>query len=227
LYRFRDGRNGMTCPHCVGAQKVFGARTARRDLKRFRKKGPIETTRALLDLLPADAFAKTTLLDVGGGVGAVQHEAIARGSQSIIDVDASPAYVGAARSEATARGYVERARYVVGDFVDVANQVPAADVVTLDRVVCCYPDPDALLREAASRAKKYLAMVWPRDRWSSRAKVRLGNLVVALLRNPFRGYVHSDQTVEAPLLRAGLVQLRRRDLGFWQIAVYGPKTATR
>ena len=37
------------------------------------------------------------------------------------------------------RGYDDRWHGIVGDFVEIADQVPRADVVTLDKVICCYP----------------------------------------------------------------------------------------
>jgi hypothetical protein len=35
-----------------------------------------------------------------------------------------------------------------GDFVDVGPQIPSAAIVTLDRVICCYPSFEPLLIEA-------------------------------------------------------------------------------
>jgi hypothetical protein len=43
----------------------------------------------------------------------------------------------------------------------IAGTLPDADVVTLDRVVCCYPDPEALLG-AAAKTRQVLAFTYPR-----------------------------------------------------------------
>ena len=62
-----------------------------------------------------------------------------RGAAEGTSADASPAYLAAARTEAESRSYANRMRYVDGDFVEPAGELDAADIVTLDRVVCCYP----------------------------------------------------------------------------------------
>jgi predicted RNA methylase len=63
----------MSCCQCQGIQTLFGERVARNDLKRYRKKGPLKT-RMLLQALKAEGVEGATLLDIGGGVGAVSNE---------------------------------------------------------------------------------------------------------------------------------------------------------
>lgn len=210
----------MTCPHCEGAQKIFSDRTARRDLRRFQKKGPAKTTRMLLDLFPADAWPDASLLDIGGGIGAIQHEATRRGARRVTDVDASPAYLATAKAEAIRRGYSSRAIYLEGDFVELASNVAPADVVTLDRVVCCYPDANALLLHAGKRARRFVGLVWPRDRWWTRLMATLGNAALRLTKNKFRAYIHEDEVVTKALQRQGFRERAARTAGYWQVRVF-------
>lgn len=89
------------------------------------------------------------MLDVGAGIGALSFELLAAGAERVTAVDAAPAYLAAVREEAGRRNVSDRLNLVLGDFVSVAGEVMPADVVTIDRVVCCYP---ARLRaDAASR----------------------------------------------------------------------------
>lgn len=210
----------MTCPHCEGAQKIFSHRTARRDLRRFRNKGPSKTTRMLLDLFPPDAWVDASVLDIGGGIGAIQHEATRRGAREVTDVDASAAYLATAKAEATRRGYADRAKYLHGDFVELASTIAPADVVTLDRVVCCYPDATALLGHAAKRARRFIGLVWPRDRWWTRLMAAMGNALLRLTRNPFRAYIHPDALVENAFLDQGFRARGIRHAGYWQVRVF-------
>jgi hypothetical protein len=53
-------------------------------------------------------------------------------------------------------------------------------VVTLDRVVCCYPDPEALLGAAAAKTRQVLAFTYPRDRWYVRTMFAFGNFWLRL-----------------------------------------------
>ena len=129
----------MTCCQCQGIEQMFDDRMARRQLRHYRRKGPAKATRRLLEAIAAGGIGGRTFIDIGGGVGAIQHDLMGRGAASGTSADASPAYLAAARTEAEARGYANRMRYVDGDFVEQAGELEAADIVTLDRVVCCYP----------------------------------------------------------------------------------------
>ena len=84
----------MTCPHCVGSRRLFDRCKARRDLRRYRHKGPTAPTRILLDALIEAGVRGRTVMDIGGGVGAVQHELLVRGAERVINVDASAARAG-------------------------------------------------------------------------------------------------------------------------------------
>ena len=99
-----------------------------------------------------------TLLDVGGGVGAIQHELLAAGAAHVTSVDASASYLEAAREEASRRGVEDRITYQHGDFVQLAESVPPADIVTLDRVLNVYPDWERLAGLAAAHAQRLLGL---------------------------------------------------------------------
>ena len=131
----------------------------------------------------ARGYTKMNLLDIGGGVGAIEHELLESGVQSATDVDASKAYLRAAREEAQRRGLAERVSYQHGNFVDLAAQVPDADIVTLDRVICCYDDMEKLVDLSAARARRFYGLVYPRDTWLARLAVKIINLFFRLRTN--------------------------------------------
>ena len=211
----------MTCCQCQGIEDMFGDRMARRQLRHYRRKGPGRATRQLLDAIvgASAGVAGGTFIDIGGGVGAIQHELMARGTARGTSADASPAYLAAARTEAEARGYADRMTYVEGDFVREANKVRAADIVTLDRVVCCYPDMPALLGAAAVRARRTLGLIFPRGTRFMRGGVAVVNFFQRLRRHPFRVYVHDPDEVEAVLARHGLSRSYLRDGMVWRVLV--------
>lgn len=211
----------MTCEQCLsGGANVFGKREADRQLKRYRKKGPDKTTRLLLDALAAEGVAGMTLLDIGGGVGSIALELFKRGATAATEVDASPAYLAVAKSEATRLGVGDRVNTRQGDFVAVADETPSADIVTLDRVICCYPDMVALVRQSAAKATRLYGVVYPRDLWWIRALRNVGNAALHLFRLPFTLFIHPTTQVNAIIRSAGLVQRYQRDVGYWQVAVY-------
>lgn len=193
---------------------------ARHDLRRYRKKGPSDSTRRLLDAIGAPASADATLLDIGGGVGAIDHELLGTDVSHAILVDASASYLKAAEQEAERRGWRDRVTHHHGDFVDLAPTLPDADIVTLDRVICCYPDMDRLVELSAAKAKRIYGLVYPREHWALRAAIGLGNLFFRLRRSAFRVYVHPTRAVDAAVTRSGFRRSSYSRTYFWQIATY-------
>ena len=211
----------MTCRHCRGVARMFDEKTARRQLRHYRRKGPGKGTRQLLGAVAAGGVEGRTFIDIGGGVGTIQHGLMERGAAGGTSADASPAYLAAARVEAETRGYAGRVRYVEGDFVERAGELDAADLVTLDRVVCCYPDMPALLGAAARLTRRTLGLVIPRGTRFVRAGVAIVNLCQRLRRHPFRVYVHDPDEVEAVLQERGLRRRYLREGVVWRVAVFG------
>jgi methyltransferase family protein len=206
---------------CPGVDEMFGERRARRDLARYRKRGPSKPTRMLLDALRREGVERATVLDIGGGIGAIQQELLDAGAERATNVEASAAYVRAAREEAQRRGHADRIRHQVGDFVALADAVGPADVVTLDRVICCYPDMEALVGRSADRAARLYGLVYPRDRWWVGLGVRVINLLMRVSRRAFRSYVHPTDAVDAVARQHGLTpRVARRAGPVWQVAVY-------
>jgi hypothetical protein len=210
----------MTCPHCRGAETIFDQVTAEHDLKAYRAKGPGRTTSWLVEALKAAGIADRTLLDIGGGVGAIQHELLKGGARSAIAIDASSAYLHAARQEAERQGHADRVVYQQGDFVALATQLPPADIVTLEKVICCYPDMRALVGQSSVRAGKLYGVVFPRDTWWMRLGGRFVNLSLRLQRNAFRFFVHPTAAIEAVIRANGLERRYYRKTLFWQVVVY-------
>jgi 2-polyprenyl-3-methyl-5-hydroxy-6-metoxy-1,4-benzoquinol methylase len=211
----------MDCPHCQGADKLFSNDRANQDLREYRSHGPGKTTRLLIDALKSAGIKGLTLLDIGGGVGVIQHELLKNEVSSATAVDASSAYLQTAQQEAKRQGHADRVTYHHGDFVELAPQLPQADIVTLEKVLCCYPDLGALVNLSSGRARKFYGVVFPRDTWWMKIGGRLINLIFQLQRNPFRFFVHRTEEIEA-LLRANGLERRYYDRTiFWQVAVYG------
>lgn len=210
----------MPDPSCDCCPNTFSSREAEGDLKRYQEKGPDKTTSALIDAIVAEGVDGATLLDIGGGIGAIQLELLAAGAANATSVDASEAYVEVARSEAERRGYADRTAAHVGDFVALASEIEPADVVTLDRVVCCYPDLPALLEAASGHARRVVGLVYPRDIWWNRVAARAIAAFGWLTRDPTRWYLHRPGEVDAILRAAGY---RRREITrdmIWQVVVY-------
>ena len=210
----------MNCAHCQGVEKQFDKGVAERALREYRSHGPGKTTRLLIEALKAAGIEDLTLLDIGGGVGVISHELLKAGAASVIAIDASSAYLQAAKREAERQGHAQRITYHYGNFVDLAPQLPQAAIVTLDKVICCYPDMRALVSLSSTRAGKLYGVVFPRDTWWMRLGVRVVNLLLRLQRRSFRGFVHPTQAIEAVVRANGMKRRYYRTTPLWQVIVY-------
>lgn len=198
----------------------FGRDTAQEELRRYRSDGPPPTTRALIDALRAQGVADADLLDIGAGVGAIDNALLESGALRAVHVDISPDYAEAAREEARRRGHADRMRFVTGDFVELAPDLDAADIVTLDRVICCYPHMERLVASSARKTRRLYGAVYPRDSWWTRAGFALENLLKRLRRSDFRIYVHPPAAIDEVLRRAGLERRSVQRTWMWEVVVY-------
>lgn len=214
------GVQPASCCQCQGIESSFDHKRALKELEAYRENGPANTTRIFLEALRAIGVEGRSLLDVGGGVGALQHELAKAGVSRIVSVEASTAYLETAREEAGRRGYIDRACYRHGDFVDLAPQIETADIVTLDRVICCYHDVESLVGLSAARAGYVYGLVYPRDTWWTKLYTQLRNALFRLQGNPFRIFVHPSQAVEAVIHKNGLRRKFHWHSANWQVAVY-------
>jgi SAM-dependent methyltransferase len=202
------------------ADQQFNPRKVAQELKRYREKGPGPTTRLLADGIAQSGALSGTVLDVGSGIGALTLALLERGAANAIAVDASTAYVDVAREEAGRRGQTDAIQFVHADFVERASQLPSANVVALDRVVCCYPSWEPLLDAALGHAERCLALSYPRDAWYVRVGMTLENGQRWLARNSFRTFVHPISKIEQTIRRAGFELSSRRETWMWSVDVY-------
>lgn len=210
----------MPCGQCEGIEQEFNEAVARRELAQYRRRGPTGTTRILIESLQRAGVAERSLLDIGGGVGVIQHELAGRGVSGVTGVDASPAYLAAQQAEAARRGYADRAVHLAGDFVAVAPQVAESDIVTLDRVICCYHDMPSLVSLSAARARRLYGIVIPRATWWNTLGIKVINVVMRLRRSSFRSFLHSPEAIEAILRDRGFRRQSLHDTFIWRVAVY-------
>jgi magnesium-protoporphyrin O-methyltransferase len=204
-------------------EREFNDRVVRRQLRRLRRKGPDRVTRLLIDALrraSAGRHRDGLLLDVGGGVGAIPSAMVKKDVARAVLIDASPASLSAAREEANRSGMAAQVELRQGDFVELADGVPTADIVTLNRVICCYPDMPKLVGLSASRAQELYGAVYPRETWWTRVALGAVNALLRARRSDFRVFLHPPTEIQRKLGEAGFGQVDQRLTPFWIIAVY-------
>lgn len=209
----------MTC-QCQGIRDEFDDSVARRELRFLRWFGPRRTTRQLIEAISRIGIPGRTALDIGGGVGAIQFALCEAGARRVTSVDASPAYLDTARIEASERGYSSQIEFVFGDFVDRAADVPESDIVTLDRVLCCYHDVASLVRLSAEKATRVYGVVYPRVNFLTRMVFGSVNVLMRLRKSCFRGFLHDPGHVESLLAEAGFRRSFLKKGTLWEVATF-------
>jgi predicted TPR repeat methyltransferase len=214
----------MPCNCCEITDQAFSEAEAKTELRNYRKRGPAEQTKLILQAIRSLNLRRAKLLDVGGGIGVIHHELLEDVVDEATHVDASSAYLKVAREEAARREHAERVRFIHADFTDVASDLPQADVVTLDRVVCCYPDFRRLLGAAAEHSQRALALTYPRETWYLRIGLRVINFFQGLRKDPFRVFLHPVAEMDSLLRRKGFERVSLHRLFVWEMALYQRKT---
>ena len=202
-------------------EKVFGRKTAARDARRFRRRGLRGSAKTLAEL--AGDVRGATVLEVGGGVGAIEIELLEKGATSATNVELAATYEDAARTLLAERGLNDRVERLVGDFVAEAGATPEHDVVVMHRVVCCYPDVDALVGAGAGHARRRMILTFPQERRLVRAALSTVNAVMRLTGSTFQVYVHPFERIAAAADARGLGLAERRRSGYvWETAAFTP-----
>ena len=198
-------------------ERFFSAKQAERDARRYRQRGLGGTSREVVEL--AGDVSGATVLEVGGGVGAIELELLAAGAERATNVELSGSYEEEAGKLLAERGLRERVDRRVADFA--TEPVEPHDVVVMHRVVCCYPDVDRLVGVAAAHARRRLVLTYPRERPWTRIGVAMVNFFLRLTRSDFRAFVHPVARMTAAARREGLaLERRQRQSVIWEIAAF-------
>jgi len=160
------------------------------------------------------------LLEVGCGTGGLHRALLRAGAARATGVDLSAGMLATARAEAGAQGLEDRTDYRQGDFVQIADVVPEADVTILDKVVCCYPDWEVLLDRSLAKTRRVYALTYPRDRAFTRAAIRLMSLGLDLLGCCYQPYLHPPDAIRARILGQGFQRVYTALTTSWHTEVY-------
>ena len=206
----------MTC--CASADNFFNDTHAKRDLLWYRRFGPLPSARKILRAL-GDVHNRS-FIDVGAGVGAITHGALLLGAKHVTVVDASSAYVQTLLKEAQRQKHTDRINTYNGDFVEIAPTLSKADVITMDRVICCYENVAGLLEQACKHATWRIGMSFPRPAWWSKGVIWGFNLVQRVRQHAFRVYYHDPDYVDQCLADGGFVPVKFDKSILWSVRLY-------
>ncbi len=201
-----------------GYRWVFSRKSAVSRARRYRRNGLDATSRRLFEVLRERDLQGLTLLEIGGGIGDLQLELLKAGVARAVSIELTPTYEEAAVALLREAGLEDRVERRVVDFTAAAAEIEAADIVVLNRVVCCYPDMPLLAGTAADHARSVIVLSFPRSSWWTRALLGVGNIGLRVLRRGFHVFVHSPAEIFASVEHRGLQRAYDSKGIFWQVA---------
>jgi SAM-dependent methyltransferase len=189
---------------------------------KYKSNGLTASSRVLLDFISQKGLTGKTVLELGCGTGFFALETLKNGASSCLGVDLSSAAIQEANAFAKESGLQDRARFEVANAA--SSPQPASDVVVMDKVLCCYPDADAILKTASDSSRELLGFVVPRDEGLMKPAMKLGtgliNLVEKLRKTGFRLYLHPLRSIDQLLSESGFQQADKAKSRFWLVFVY-------
>ena len=205
------------CCSPQGYRQIFSEKSARADARRYRRKGLDPTSRRIVDILKKHGVKDRTLIDVGGGIGAIEIELLKDGLGRAVSVELTPTYEEVASDLLRESGHEDRVERSVMDFAEAGGVIGPADLVVMNRVICCYPDMPRLAGAAADHTRSMLVMSFPNRRWWTRLALSLANLGLRVTRRQFRIFLHMPHLIMATAEQHGLRTRLNEPGRFWQV----------
>ncbi len=210
----------MDCCQCEVIESEFDQKYALKQLKKYRKKGPKKTAIKLIEVIQKEAAPGATLLDIGGGVGDIQHALLKMGISKTYNAEASTGHLEACKSEAERQGHADKISHHQGNFVDLVEEIPSTDIVTLDRVICCFDEMEKLVDLSSKKARHLYGLVYPRETWWVKLGIAVDNFLLRIQCISMRVFVHSPKEVEAIINKNGLKRIFYEEKGVWQVVLF-------
>ncbi|MGW4930511.1 methyltransferase domain-containing protein [Agromyces sp. NPDC004153] len=201
--------------------EIFDERFASSIARRYRRRGLTAPEGRIIEALSGLGLRGTSVLEVGGGIGELQLELLARGAAETVNLELSDAYEEQADELMRSSGVDGRVTRIVGVDLAAASDadVARADYVLLHRVICCYPDFAGLLGAAADHARSAVVFSHPARNLFTRAVVAMSNARMAIAGHDYRGFVHSPEAMLGVLSAHGLALRTYERSKRWHIAV--------
>lgn len=211
--------NKVNCCATSGTNKYFSGR-AGTFKKKFRRRGLDKPSRLISDALTREGIQEKTLLDIGCGAGGLHLTLLQRGARSAQGVEIAEGMLEAARSLATQLGLADKVMYIQGDFVRMNGGISQADVVILDKVVCCYPEYEELIAKSADKAADLYAVSFPRDAVIPKLGFRGIAWLGDMLKWSFHPYYHNPAAIGAAIQKRGFREVYSGWTALWSVKVF-------
>ena len=210
----------MDCCNVNGLNEVFNKSRAAKESRRYLRNGLDRRAAMVAACLSGQGGSGASILEIGCGVGSLHLELLKQGAGAAIGVDVSQSYVEAAAGLSRTLGFQDVTRYHLGNFIDLEEDIPPADMVVLDRVICCYPDMKGLVTASTGHAQRLYVLTYPRRTWWMRVGAWAFNFGLTVMRREFRFFLHHPEEIRAAIEAAQFSLIQSAKQGPWEMTAY-------
>jgi magnesium-protoporphyrin O-methyltransferase len=210
----------MSCCNNDAIEKQFDKNRVANKVNQYHSKGINKETRILVDSLKSIGIEGYSLLDIGCGFGAIGMELLDSGLATVENIEASSSFLESAKTESKKRNLKDKTKFTFGNFTEIAESVSIADIVTLDKVICCYDELEPLVKLSCEKTVKHYGIIYPRDSWWAKAAIGFENLMRKIKGNTFRVFVYPSEQVDRLIKEQGLRRVFYKAMMVWQVVIY-------
>ena len=218
--------NCCTSDELKAKDDFFSKRAMHYD-KRFHKKGVDKTQQFLLEGITTamnnGKRSASTVMEIGCGIGGLLLTMLGKGLNYAIGVDASEGMLEKAKQNAAEMNFKDKTLFLHRDFVDVEPELNPADIVILDKVLCCDSNPQSLIKKSTAKTKAIYAVSFPRDHLLVRLFVKAGIAITKIFPVKFTPFYHEPTDIQRWIEDANFVLSCACNTFFWQVQVYTRK----
>jgi SAM-dependent methyltransferase len=188
---------------------------------RYRRKGLSRSSRLLLDFIVQEGVDGRSVADLGCGSGGFSIELLREGARTAIGFDLSRYMIDSATDLALANGLTDRAKFQVGNAA--SSELPASDIVIMDKVLCCYSDWKSLMKNAIGASRTIVGFIVPRDEGIAKVPFRLGVRIVNYFsrrKGNILFYLHPLPLIDRTLRDSGFTLRKKQASRFWLVFLY-------
>ena len=209
----------MSCCSTQATDRFF-SRTSKKYARNFRRKGLDKTQMVIADALVRFGIENRSILEIGCGVGGLHLVLLENGAAKACGVDVAKEMTEKAAVFASQKGLSDRVEYHVGDFLHM-NGLPApADVVILDKVLCCSHTPVRLIEKSIAKATKFYVVSYPADKFIPRLMFATTEFFGKVLNWSFHPWYHRPELLEEEITQAGFRQVFSQSTVVWQVKIF-------
>lgn len=207
------------CCNPAGYRHFFNQKEAERSLRKFDKRGLDNMAASMVGYLKSRGMEGRTVLEAGGGIGAIQVGLLEAGATSAVNVELSSGYESVAMDLLEREGLGGRVDRRVGDFTELAVDLEA-DAVVMNRVICCYPFVERLMDSALSSSRRFVAATFPRDRLAAKIALSFGNAYCRIRGVDFRSFIHPMERIVSTTEARGFTKVFEDRDFVWNAVVW-------